>query len=64
MGIMVIYLMDEGDKVEVSAEFIGEEGNAFKLGTNVMDGLMTLEGVSLTNEKGRISSSPASSSLN
>lgn len=64
MGIMVIYLMDDGDKVEVSAEFIGEEGNAFKLGTNVMDGLMMLEGVSLTNEKGRISSSPASPSLN
>lgn len=65
MGIMVIYLMDtDGDQIEVSAEYIGDEGNAFKLGTNIMDGVMMIDGVHLINEEGRISSAPVSNKLN
>lgn len=63
--MMVIYLMDNDDEIEVSAEFFGKDSKSFELGQSIMNGLLMIDGVHFVSRKaGSISNPPASTSLN
>lgn len=65
MSIMVIYLMDKDEEIEVSAEFLGKDSKSFELGQTILNGLLMIDGVNYVNKKkGSISSPPVTTSLN
>ena len=66
MGMMVIYIEDkEDDKVQVNAEYKGEESNAYEIGSMMLQSLLLMEEVSLIKqESNTILACPSSPSIN